>query len=391
MPFYRKLIIIISNSSFKLLLFLTIGIVAAILIYSDKTYISSTLKSNDVYSKIVVSLLETNKEQSLTAGSDLTLENEEVQKLISESFPAEDLESNTNQILNAVYSWLEQDVDRLEFTIDLTENKQQLADGLAIYAVNRLQKLPICEEIAPNIDPFSSTCQPPDIDYEKEAKIISEQLYNESGFLEEPVLTEKSVLEDSDGIAFETKYQKIPTYYAIVKQIPVYVVLLLIILALIVIFSSSTKKIGIRKIGRGLVGAGASIIIFTFLFSFVLPTVTGSLPIFQPNDQGIDALINEVSLDFSRDYSLMIIKLSVPLIFVGSIMIIYVNSTKNLKDYKAAKLKSGVISSNEQKAKSKTKTSKNLKPPIQSSENSDTKPKKKIKNKKYRKIPKKEI
>lgn len=92
----------------------------------------------------------------------------------------------------------------------------------------------------------------------------------------------------------------------------------------------------------------------------------------------------------SRDYAKMIIKISAPLLLIGYGLIFYARRGKNNKNYKDAKLKSGVVSSNETKKKV-TKAKKTTKPPIQSSESSETKPKRKLKNKKYRKIPKKEI
>jgi hypothetical protein len=85
----------------------------------------------------------------------------------------------------------------------------------------------------------------------------------------------------------------------------------------------------------------------------------------------------------------MIIKLSIPLVVIGVGMLLYARIGVNKKDYKSAKLKSGVVSSNEQNKA--TKTTKKALPPIQSSESSVTKPKRTHKNAKYRKIPKKEL
>lgn len=389
MPFYRKFIIVLANNIFKLLLFFTISIVAAVFLYTNKAYIPSVLSQNNVYDRVVPALLETNKEQSLTVGGDITLQDPEVQSIIKNAFPSSDLEYSANKIISSAYEWLEQDTANFEFTLDFSENKQKLAAGLSNFAINRLKSLPVCVEIPETVDPFGASCQPPNIDYETEHQKLEYQLLNESGFLEKPIFTEKDILGQEDNVSFEDRYSEVPTIYALATNTPLYIVLVLISLALIVVFASSTRKIGIRKIGRGLVGAGLSLVFFTVLFSFVLPMFTGSLPIFQSNGQGIDGLLNDVAVDFGQDYSLMIIKISTPLILIGSIMILYAQAGRNKKDYKSAKLKSGVVSSNEQKATQKKSTSK--KAPIQSSESSDTKPKRKLKNKKYRKIPKKEI
>ena len=389
MPFYRKLLIIVSSSSFRLLLFFTISIIAGILLYSDKNYVPTILDRNKVYKKIVPSLLETNKEQSITVGGDITLENPEIQKIINEAFPANELQVNANIVIDAVYDWLEQESSTVAFNIDLTANKQRLAEGLSNYAINRLKSLETCTTSVSEIDPFSANCQPSTIDYEAERASIYNQLLNESGFLNNPIITEKTLVGDDES--FNEKYSSVPVFYSMARVFPVYIVLILIILALIVIFASSTYKKGINKIGRGLIGAGASLIFFTVVFTFVLPQLTGSLPILQSSGTGIDSVLNQVAIDFGQEYSLMIIKISAPLIVIGSGMVVYARIGKNKKDYKSAKLKSGIISGNEQKKKTSNKKSAKPRPPVQSSESSDTKPKKIKKNKKYRKIPKKEL
>jgi hypothetical protein len=103
MPIYRKIIITLANSLFRLLLFFTISIVAATFIYTDRNYIPSVLDENNVYSRFVSALLETNKDQSLAVGSDLTLANSEVQQVIKDSFPAKDLRNNTETVVFAHY------------------------------------------------------------------------------------------------------------------------------------------------------------------------------------------------------------------------------------------------------------------------------------------------
>lgn len=388
MPLYRKILIIVSNNLFRLLLFFSISTVAASIIYSDRAYIPVVLEKNNAYERVVTALLETNKEQSLTVGGDVTLEDPEIQRIIKEAFPANELENYTKSVIESAYSWLNQESSEFKFVIDLSENKNRLTSGLSDFAIGRLQSLEYCTNSVTEIEPFSATCQPRFIDYELERQNIKQQLDNESGFINDPIITQNSIIPDSSEIPFNEQYRDLPTYYSLAVSSPVYLILLLSILALIVIFASSTRKKGYKKIGYGLTMTSSSLIFFTILFGYVLPSFTGSLPIFQSSGQGIDALLNEVTIDFGKDFSWMIIKLSTPLLIVGIVLIIYSKIGLNRKDYKSAKLKSGVVSSNEQKNKNSTKSSK---PPIQSSESSDTKPKRKLKNKKYRKIPKKEL
>jgi hypothetical protein len=193
--------------------------------------------------------------------------------------------------------------------VDFTDNKKKLAIGLSNFAINRLQSLPPCTEPPTQIDPFSAACSPPNIDYEAERLKIEQQILNEAGFLDDPVITQDMFFSDNDNSNFNEDYSQFPTYYSLIKSFPIYISLILLSLALIVIFASSTKKIGIRKIGRGLVGAGISLIFFTVIFSFVLPQFSGSLPIFQSSGAGVDSLFSEISIVFGQDYAWMIIKI----------------------------------------------------------------------------------
>lgn len=332
MPIYRKIVIVVSNNAFKLLLFFSISVIAAVFIYTDRNYVGNVLEDNNAYENVVSALLETNKEQSLTVGGDITLEDPEVQKVIKQAFPAEDLKNNTENVINSFYDWLENKSPNLAFKIDLTSNKVRLAEGLSVFAINRLQSLPICTEAPAQLDPFSSSCQPPNINYEQERINIQQQLIAESGFLDDPVITQDNFITSNNGSSFTETYRQVPTYFSLIKASPIYISLILLMLALIVIFSSSTRKIGIRKIGRGLVGAGLSLIFFTVVFSFILPSLTGSLPVFQSTGNGIDSLLNELSIAFGQDYAWMVIKVSTPLIIVGGLMILYANFNKNKKD-----------------------------------------------------------
>ena len=83
------------------------------------------------------------------------------------------------------------------------------------------------------------------------------------------------------------------------------------------------------------------------------------------------------------------IKIALPISILGAVIVFYSKKRELKSKFKNLNKKSGIISSNEPLKKSTMKT-KN-KPPIQSSESSDTKPARKTKNKNYRKIPKKEI
>lgn len=386
MSIYRKTLVIVSSSLFRFLIFFSVGLISLMLMFTDRGYIPKVLKRNNVYNKIVDSILATNKDQSLSGGSDIKLNDPEIQRVIKASFSSQDLEEYTTHIIGSTYDWLEGNQTKLSFSIDLTKNKRNLSEGLSNYLISRLQSLPACDTAILQVDPLTATCKPYYINYETIRADVYKEIYNNSGFLDNPVIDQSIIIGKKDSAS--SKNNLLPWYYSILKKLPIVVPISLILLAISTIYASSTKKKGFLRIGRGLVGAGSSLIFFTVIFTFVIPMFTGSIPLLQTSGQGIDALLSELSVDFGRDYSVYIIKLCLPLIVFGAFLILYSRTIKDSKNYRTAKLKSGIVSGNEEKKKSLRERKI---PPIQSSELSKSKPKNKRKNKKYRKIPNKEL
>lgn len=380
----RSLILFLSNLIFRLALFFSISILTFLSIYTSRTYIPTVLDSNNAYERFIPSILETNKEQSLTSRGSVTLGDSDVQRIITEAIPAEKIKQSVETINASFYKWLEGDTPTLEFSISLVENKQKLAEGLAGYAISRLEQLPECVGEGPEtIDPFTATCKPANMDLEAERQYLIEELYSATSFIEDTEITASKVIDLQNE-----QIQNVPFYYSLARLSWIPLGLILTLSAGIVVLISSNTKRGLRKIAYGMFGTGVSLIFFTLLFSFVMPVFTGSLPILSTNGEGIDALLNDISLTMGRDYAVTTIYYCLPLVVIGGLMLL-LTRRKSSDKYHQLEKRAGIANSNE-KVRKKYAVKK-AKPPIQSSEVSTTKPAKSKKHKKYRTIPKKEV
>jgi hypothetical protein len=92
----------------------------------------------------------------------------EVRSVIEKAFPPAYVQSQSEHALDATYTWLQGKSPKLSFSIDVTDAKMRLADGMAEYAQNRLNTLPVCTAAtmptSTDVDAFNAACVPPGFD-----------------------------------------------------------------------------------------------------------------------------------------------------------------------------------------------------------------------------------
>ena len=386
----KRILRYLSTFTFRFVLFFTISVIAFAILYTDSSYVKTVFDRNEVYDRVVDAVLETNKDQSITADGSLTLNDEEIQEIIRAAFPAEELKASTELVINSTYEWLEQDADRYTFTIDLTENQLRLADGISAYAIQTLAEKPVCEAPPVTIDPFSSPCRPPNLDLALEQEFLRQQILQDGIFIEDPIITEQTVFAGESTEPVGVTYSYIPSYFSLAQALPAYIIILLIALGLFSVFIHNNRKLGAKKIGKIMISVGISLVVFTVFFSFILPTFTGTVPVLQSSGEGLDNLVNDVGIDMSRDYARTVLLLCIPVIGVGFVLFYSARTIQKKKKYAVVSSRASFANANERKKPAKP-LKKRGRPPIISSESSETKPKKRKRNSKYRKIPKKEL
>jgi hypothetical protein len=220
-------------------------------VFGSSKDIKHTLRSSGIYQSVVAEVLDSAQKDRPTGNNsnDVPVGQPEVRKIIENSFPPSFLQSQTEQVLDAGYAWANNKTQSLQFSIDLTGPKQQLADGLQQYAAARLATLPVCTAStmpSGDVDAFNATCIPPGFDKNAAAAKIKDNILN-GDFLKNATITPSSI-KDNDGKTLDQQLQSAPQAYRRAKQ-GVYAggVLALLLVAAIIALSSPWRS-GVRKV-----------------------------------------------------------------------------------------------------------------------------------------------
>ncbi|HSX36082.1 MAG TPA: hypothetical protein VLH84_04085 [Patescibacteria group bacterium] len=201
-------------------------------------------------------------------GNNIPINDPQIKAIIEQAVPPQYLQTQVNQVLNSVYTWMQGKQPNLTFSVDLSGPKQALADGLATYTQQKLASLPVCPaNQLPNsdVDPFSATCVPQGFDVANAASKIRN---NVSGgdFLKDPVFTADSY-KVGDGQTLQQKLQKVPGIYQKIG-LGIYVLGgLLLLLSAAVVLCSATWRYGVRKLANIFLPIGITLTVFAIAIS----------------------------------------------------------------------------------------------------------------------------
>jgi len=176
-----------------------------------------------------------------------------IQAVAKQAFNSQLLQTSVESFLNGSYNWLEGTAKDIDFRIDLTTAKQQLATGLGTYVTNRVAALPVCAS-NPNIedyDAFSATCRPSVLSAAQAGSEFSANLLKQD-FLKDPVITADSLKMEDDGsqktaLTSDSKVTAVKTAYQRSSQLPILLSLIAAVLATGIVLLSVDKLRGIRK------------------------------------------------------------------------------------------------------------------------------------------------
>jgi hypothetical protein len=187
--------------------------------------------------------------------------------------PSEFIQSNSESFIDSLYAWLSGKTEQPQFTVDLTEAKQKLIDGVAAAAQNRYEGLPICtleqvRSLGTDIDPFNAPCQPPGLASSAVQEKVRTELASNQEFLKDTVLTAEDLPKDEQGRTVTDNLAAAPDAYNLAKSLPWLLALVSLLLAAAVVFLSDTKLRGLRSIGITLLGTGIFLFIGSFLITY---------------------------------------------------------------------------------------------------------------------------
>jgi hypothetical protein len=345
-------------------LFALIGAICFNVFFGSSADLKNSIAESGIYESFVPSIISANIEQQTSESNSLPLEDAEIQKIINEVFNPKLLQSSADKVVGGVYSWLDGSSENLKFEIDFTQQRADLIERLSTYSALRLKGLPPCtipELQTTNV--FRLECQPPGFYEELVKNQVSDDL-NNSQFLIDPVLTEKSLPIVKDGIPIDQKFYFAPTIFTVLSNgIWIFSIVFLFATVIYISVRKPTRK-GIKAFSKDLLANGILLLVFTVFYSVVVPRLLSSYSL-QANT-GSNAL-NESLNYFTNRLDILIINIAIQITAIGVIVLVIEKMSRTAGIYGALAKKSGLTTSIKPALKP-TKHEKLNKPPVQTSE-----------------------
>jgi len=235
--------------------------ITLITVYNRGT-IKGWLRHSGAYDKIADIVLDSSRKEQ--GGSSPLTAVPDLQKVAADSFSPAYLQENAEYILNSLYDWLEGKADKLEFSIDLTTAKAELADGVAKYVTEQAAGLPVCtSKSTDSFEVINSGCLPPGMTAAQAGALAREDILTNPEFLPDSSFSSDSIkLKDGDretGLNDNQNLARVRTVYQKAQTIPPFLTLMALLSAAGVVFISLSRRRGLRKVGFVLVTSGVLI------------------------------------------------------------------------------------------------------------------------------------
>ncbi len=229
----------------------------------DRSTVKGWLHESGFYDKVVEAVLQ-NAEGQAELGQNIPVGDPAVQAVVKDAFNPQFLRENAEKVLDGVYSWLEGDTARPEFSVDIGGAKQRVAEGVGEYARITAAGLPACtpEQLAQftsGFDVFSATCLPPGVTPEQAGAEVRASILANEDFLGDTMFTGDDLTVSVDGqetTLDNTDFRQLQQAYRFSTLAPFVFALAAVVLAAGMLFLSPTKRQGVRRAGSVLLASG---------------------------------------------------------------------------------------------------------------------------------------
>ncbi|HSX00163.1 MAG TPA: hypothetical protein VLH38_03970 [Patescibacteria group bacterium] len=254
-------------------------------VFGTSNAIKHALSKSGIYQSAVTEILH--KQQGTdNSGSNLPVDQPQIKQIIEDAFPPQFLQSQVEQVINAVYAWLNGKTPSLQFSVDLGPAKLKLADGVEQYVISHLATLPPCAANAipsGDIDPLNTTCAPPGLDVRAVAAKERENILR-GDFLKDSTLSADSI-KDKDGKTLNQRLQEAPKNYRRVMLVFYGSGLLALVVGAVIVFGSTTWRLGLRRVAIILITIGTMGVALGFISSLAVHYTSTKIASAQASDK----------------------------------------------------------------------------------------------------------
>ncbi|MEI6237522.1 MAG: hypothetical protein WCP03_02905 [Candidatus Saccharibacteria bacterium] len=378
----------IALNVFRLTLYGLVTVFALCFVFTTSKNIEKAFVTTKAYQKFIPISIEAAVKLNQNS-NQAPIKDPAVQQIIKDSFPAEKLQAETEEIIHSTYAWLYGEKAKPEFVADFSENINLFADKLSAYGMTRLRSLPICEVSPQTVDPYTASCRPRFFDYTAEQKILADTIRQNNGLVEKTVFTVSDLPKTATGKTLIDQYSYAPLVFKIIRYTPYVLSALLMISIVIVIWLDRNKRDAWYKVGKSMVGATIFLIVSPLVYFYILPYFFPALSIRSSSGSGgavFSNVVNRLTVNFSNQ----LIIVSSTILILGMFIIFAERLTRPKSKYTRVDKRAGLLSSEAPRKKQNKIKSNASKIPIQTSEG-EKQSSKFQKDKRYRRINKKDL
>jgi len=275
MGFAKGLLRVLAGAGFNMGLVGVAVSVALVMVFGNPSALKQALRDSRAYDNVADSTISDAVTANKDAASTATIPETQIKQAAKTAFTPGVLQSSTEQIIDGVYSWLRANSDKPDFRIDLTGQKQALAESLAGSAADRARQLPACglqqllELRGTTPDPFNIPCLPPGYDINALRSQAIADITNNQVFLKNPVITADSFPNDSQGRSVFENVSQAPELYQRLLLAPWVFGGLVLLSGLLLVLLHDNKRAGLKSLGMKLIMSGIFLPIGTAVVSYI--------------------------------------------------------------------------------------------------------------------------
>lgn len=366
----HKIILFIIGFTFRSALFFGLTLLAALLLIGNKTTLKDTLIEINAYQRFSQSIIDGGKEQASKDQNAIPLDRPEIALALQQSLDQTTLQSITESFIDSSYKWLNGDTPSIDFSADVSKNKDLLARQVSGYAVERIATLPPCDGIPNQTNIFNVECNPVGLDLGAQRAEVYKTLMNDESIFPNEPLTASSLPVDSRGRSFQAAYSSAPNYYKMFKIAPWALLGIALICAGAIVVMSRKKRRGLRTIATGLISTGIILAITPVLYIYMLPALGISLPGSSGSrtSESFAAISSDFTSSLYSQFNMLLINIAIQTVVIGLIMLFALRFFGDSKKaYHGLQKKAGVAVSVPSSARPSVKVSRSD-VPVQTSE-----------------------
>ena len=372
---------------FRFTLFFGLTLLSAVFVLGTPQTLKNILIEVDAHERFTQSIVDSTEKNQQVNPNSIPVDNPEVKVAIGKALDTKTLTNISDSVIDSTYDWLSGETKDINFSVDLTRNKQVLAENIANFAVNRIASLPACLLPPTETNVFKLECNPTGVDLNQLRLQIITDITNDKTVFADDKFTSANLPKAESGEKITEAYNEAPKYFKWFKLAPFIFLGVSLFCGLIIVYTSRTKRVGFKKVGSTLLSTAVIMAISPLIYVYVLPKIGIKAPSFGGKDESVSAIINDASSQLYSNFNLMLLNVAFQVAVVGVLLLIITRFIKkNSNIYLNIEKKAG-LSPSEGKKQNKQGQKDSPKIPIQTSEGPKKKSKKGIElAKKYRKL-----